>query len=64
MLGICSSSMLVLHETLLVPVLMCGSETTLRREEKEILRVGAVQMDNLCAGSHSWVGCRRVGLIL
>ena len=36
----------VLHETLLVPVLMYGSETMLWRE-KERSRVRAVQMDNL-----------------
>ena len=35
-----------LHETLLVPVLMYGSETMLWRE-KERSRVMAVQMDNL-----------------
>ena len=36
----------VLHETLLVPVLMYGSETMLWKE-KERCRVRAVQMDNL-----------------
>ena len=36
----------VLHETLLVPVLMYGSETMLWKE-KERSRVRAVQMDNL-----------------
>ena len=36
----------VLHETLLVPVLMYGSETMLRKE-KERFRVRTVQMDNL-----------------
>ena len=36
----------VLHETLLVPVLMYGSEKMLWRE-KERSRVRAVQMDNL-----------------
>ena len=36
----------VLHETLLVPVLMYGSETMLWRE-KERSRVKDVQMDNL-----------------
>ena len=35
-----------LHETLLVPVLMYGSETMLWKE-KERSRVRAVQMDNL-----------------
>ena len=46
MLGICSLSVLVLHKTLLVPVIMYGSETVLWKE-KERSRVGAVQMDNL-----------------
>ena len=46
MLGICSVSVLVLHETLLVPVLMYGSETMLWLE-KERFRIRAVQMDNL-----------------
>ena len=36
----------VLRETLLVPVLMYGSETMLRKEQ-ERSRVRAVQMDNL-----------------
>ena len=36
----------LLHETMLVPVLMCGSETMLWRE-KERSRVRVVQMDNL-----------------
>ena len=36
----------VLHETLLVPVLIYGSETMLWKE-KERSRIGAVQMDNL-----------------
>ena len=38
--------MLVLHETLLVPVLMYDSETMLWKE-KERSRIRAVQMDNL-----------------
>ena len=38
--------MLVLHETLLVPIFMYGSETMLWKE-KERFRVRAVQMDNL-----------------
>ena len=46
MLGICSLSVLVLHETLLVPVLMLGCETKLWKE-KERSRVRAVQRDNL-----------------
>ena len=44
MLGICSLSVLVLHEPLLLLVLMYGSETMLW---KEISMIGAVQMDNL-----------------
>ena len=36
----------VLHEALLVPVLMCGSDTKLWKE-KERSRVRAEQMDNL-----------------
>ena len=46
MLGVCSLSLLVLHETLLVPVLMYGSETMIWKEE-ERSRIRAVQMDNL-----------------
>ena len=34
MLGICSLSMLVLHEILLVPVLMYASETMLWKEKE------------------------------
>ena len=45
MLGICSLSVLVLHETLVFPVLMYGSETMLWKE-RERSRVRAVQMDN------------------
>ena len=45
----------VLHETLLVPALMCGSETMLCRE-KEKYRVRAVQMDNL----RRLLGIRRI----
>ena len=44
MFEICRLSVLVLHETLLVAVLMYGSETMLW---KEISRIRAVQMDNL-----------------
>ena len=43
MLRICSLSMLVLHETLLVPVLMYFSETMLWKERS---RIRVVQMDN------------------
>ena len=39
-------SILVLHETLLVPVLTYGSETMLLKE-KERSKIRAVQMDNL-----------------
>ena len=46
MLGICNFSVLVLHETLLVPVLMYGSETMLWKE-KIRSRIKVVQMDNL-----------------
>ena len=46
MLGICSLSVLVLHETLLVPLLMYGSETMLWKE-KERSRIRGVQIDNL-----------------
>ena len=46
MLGICSLSVLVLHETLLVHVLMYGSETMLWKE-KEISRIRDIQMNNL-----------------
>ena len=35
----------VLHESLLVPVLMYGSEALICREDRS--RIGAVQMDNL-----------------
>ena len=40
----CSLSVLVLHETLLIPALMYGSETMLWKE-KERSRIRAVQMD-------------------
>ena len=46
MLGVCSLSVLVFHETLLLPVLTYGSETMLLKE-KEISRIGDVQMENL-----------------
>ena len=46
MLGICRFSVLVLHETLLVPVLLYGSEAMLGKEKKRS-RIRAVQMDNL-----------------
>ena len=46
MLEICSWSVLVLHETLLVLVLIYGNETMLWTE-KERSRIRAVKMDNL-----------------
>ena len=46
MLGICSLSVLVFHETLLVPVLIYGSETLLLKEKERFI-IRAVQMDNL-----------------
>ena len=52
MLGICSLSVL---ETLLVPILMYGSETMLRRE-RERSRVRAVQNDNF----RGLLGIRRI----
>ena len=45
MLGICSLSVLVLHEILLVPVLMYGSETMLWKKERS--RIRDVQLENL-----------------
>ena len=44
-LGICSLSVSFLHEILLVPVLMYGSETILVKEERS--RIRGVQMDYL-----------------
>ena len=46
MLRICSLNVLVLYETLLVPVLLYGSETMLWKV-KVRSRISAVQMDNL-----------------
>ena len=46
MIGICSLSVIVLHESLLVAVLMHGRETMLWKE-KERSRVRALEMDNL-----------------
>ena len=48
-----------MHETLLVPVLMYGSETTIRREE-ERSRIRAVQMDKI----RSLLGIRRMDRVL
>ena len=46
MLGICSLSVLVLHETLLLAVVMYVSETILWKEKERAI-VRAVQMNNL-----------------
>ena len=46
MLGICTLSVLVLPETLLLAVLMYSSETMLWKENK-ISRIMAIQMDNI-----------------
>ena len=56
MVGICSLSVLVLHETLLMPVLMYGNETMLWKE-KERSRVRAIQMDKLrgCWVLRGWI---------
>ena len=59
MLGICRLSMLVLHETLLVPVLMYGSKTKLWKE-KERSRIRVVQTDNL----RGLLGIRRMDRVL
>ena len=55
MLRICGFSVLVLHETLLVPILMYNIETMLWKEEKRS-RIRAVQMDNL----RGILGMRRI----
>ena len=55
MLRICSLNVPVLHEILLVPVLIYGSETMLWKE-KERSRIKAVQMDNL----RCFLGTRRM----
>ena len=55
MLGICSASVLVLHERLLVPVRMYGSETMLGREKMRC-RIRAAQMNNLrIARYEGWI---------
>ena len=46
MLGICRLSVLVFHETLLVPLLLYDNKTVLWKE-KESSRIRGVQMDNL-----------------
>ena len=48
----------VLHETLLIPVVMYGSET-MSWKEKERFKIRAVQMDNL----RRWLGIRRMGRV-
>ena len=46
MLGVCNLSVLVFHDSLLVPVLMYGSETMIQRgKERSMIRT--VQIDNL-----------------
>ena len=55
MLGICSLSVLVFHETLLVPVLTYGGETMLWKE-KERSKIWTVHVDNL----RGFLGIRRM----
>ena len=57
--GICSLCVLVLYETLLVPVLTYGSETILWKE-KERSKIMAVRMDN----SRGLLGIRRMDRVL
>ena len=59
MLGICSLGVLVLHGTLLVPVLIYGSETMIWNE-KERSRIKSVQIDNL----RGLLGIRRIDRVL
>ena len=59
MLEICRLNVLVLHEMLLVPILMYGSETMLWKE-KERSRIRGVQMDNLIG----LIGIRRMDRFL
>ena len=49
----------VLHETLLVPILIYGNETMLKKEEEKS-RIKAVQMDNL----RGLLGIRRMDRVL
>ena len=58
MLGICSWSVLVLHETFFVPDLTYASETMLWKEERSSIK--AVQMYNL----RGLLGIRRMDKIL
>ena len=59
MLGICSLSVLVLHKTLFVPVLIYGSEKMIWKE-KEMSRIRAVEMDYL----RGLLGIRRMDKVL
>ena len=56
MLGVCSLSVLVLYETLLLPVLMYGSETIWKEVRSQIW---AVQMDYL----RGFLGIRRMDIV-
>ena len=58
MLVVCSLSVRLLHEVLLVPVLLYSSATIWR--EKEGFRIKAVQIDNL----RGLLGIRRMDRIL
>ena len=58
MLRICNFSVLALHETLLILILMYGNETMLWKEER--FRIRAVQMDNL----KGLLGSRRMDRVL
>ena len=62
MLGICSLSVLVFQETLLVPVLMYDSKIKLWKE-REISRIRVVRMGNLrgLLGIRRMVGSRMHG---
>ena len=57
-----SFNVLILHEILLVPVFMYGSETMLWKE-KERSRIGAGQIDNLrgLQGIRRWIKFRMHG---
>ena len=52
----------VFYETMLVPVLICGSESMLWKE-KERSRIRAIQMDNFrgLLGIRRWIGFRMHG---
>ena len=63
MLGICSLCCArVLHDTLLMPVLMYGSETMIWKE-KEMSKIRAVQIDNFRGflGIKEWIEYRMYG---